>query len=343
MINGKNNSYINDIKARLIGIPLIALFIVIFVNTKRNCFVPEFWVDFFVTGIFTFIMWHGNRWISFYSHKKFPDLNYTFKRIALLVSGVVVFCIVSSIVLDAFFRKIIFKLPLSLEDTILNIQISLCISLFVMAIYESVFFFMKWKEAMMKTEELKKANLQNRFDALKTQVSPHFLFNSLNSLTSLIEEDQKKAISFVQELSQVYRYLLQSNEKHLTTLEDELSFIKAYLFLLQTRFGNNLIINIDVHEKVMQKKLPPLTLQLLIENAVKHNVISSAKPLTISIRSEKDELAIMNNLQEKTQIIPSGGFGLKNIELQYEQMYTKNISIEKTEFTFTVRIPLINT
>jgi sensor histidine kinase YesM len=213
----------------------------------------------------------------------------------------------------------------------------------ILAIYEGIYLFRKWKAATRESEQLKRERLQTQLDSLKNQVNPHFLFNSLNSLSSLIEEDAPKAQLFIHELARVYRYLLQSNDKELTDVKSELAFIDAYAFLLKTRFGNSISLDIRVSEAAKQYLIPPLTLQLLVENAVKHNVVSLARPLKISIYTEGgDKLIVSNNLQNKTTVVALSQMGLANIATKYHLLSGIKPKIEQTTTTFKVILPLLS-
>ncbi|RRB06618.1 sensor histidine kinase [Larkinella rosea] len=173
-------------------------------------------------------------------------------------------------------------------------------------------------EADLALQRMQQEKTEVQMRALQSQVNPHFLFNGLNTLSSLIDEAPRQASEFVDELSNVYRYLLRSNENELVTLHDELRFIRSYFHLLQTRFGHSVQLHVSVDEPKKSALLPPLTLQLLVENAVKHNVILPDQPLTIRIRTTGDDLLIVeNNLQRKNLRIESNGVGLSNIDYKY--------------------------
>jgi sensor histidine kinase YesM len=212
------------------------------------------------------------------------------------------------------------------------------------AINESIYFFSQYVQKSDEAEVMRKTELYNQFEKLRQQVNPHFLFNSLNSLSSLISEDQEKAESFVNEMSKVYRYVLKSNEQNLITLKGELQFIHSYFFLLQIRFSKGLTLSIDVDDQLHDYLLPPLTLQLLLENAVKHNIISATKPLQIEIYTNAEsQLVIKNNLQRKSGDVSSNKIGLANIAEKYLLMgLTGFNTIEENGF-FLVTLPLQKT
>ncbi|WP_338871955.1 histidine kinase [Spirosoma sp. SC4-14] len=207
--------------------------------------------------------------------------------------------------------------------------------------YEGIYSLQKWKQTHLDKEALRKANLQNQLDSLKSQINPHFLFNSLNSLSALITENPAQAELFVDEISSVYRYLLRNNEDKLTPLRDEMDFIESYVHLLKTRYGSGLQIQISVDSLYDDYLLPPLTLQILIENAVKHNMILAESPLEIDIYIENEELVVQNNLQRKTTKVDSNQIGLANIMAKYTLLGNYQILVQDDEDYFTVRLPLL--
>jgi LytS/YehU family sensor histidine kinase len=228
--------------------------------------------------------------------------------------------------------------------SIANFMQSILIVMLTVGAYEAIYFYQLLIKSEKEKEELLRANLQSQFDSLKGQVNPHFLFNSLNTLSSLISKDPLKAEDFVVELSTVYRYLLKSNEGELTTLKNELNFIQSFLHLLKTRFGNGLQEEIAVEDKYLLYQLPPLTLQMLVENAVKHNIIATAKPLKICILTTPDgKLTVKNNLQKKTHQVPSGKVGLANIISRYKLLKQPEVMVNETAADFIVTVPLIKT
>jgi LytS/YehU family sensor histidine kinase len=180
-----------------------------------------------------------------------------------------------------------------------------------------------------------------KYNALRNQLNPHFLFNALTSLNSLIFENQQLASDFLQQLSKVYRYVLQNKEKETVSLSTELDFISHYIFLLKTRFGNGIEFQIGLPEKAKEKEIVPVTLQILIENAMKHNVVSNEAPLRISISIDDKYLDIVNSVNKKTQVESSNKQGLENLKSLYQYLTDKPIDIIETDNLFQVRIPLI--
>lgn len=198
------------------------------------------------------------------------------------------------------------------------------------------------RRAERENWQLREEQMQSQLAYLKAQMNPHFLFNALNSLSATIRgEDKEEALSFVDKLSQVFRFSLQENERDLIPLEEELNLVKAYLFLLQKRFGEKLQIKIVLPPSVLQTQVPPLALQLLVENAVKHNIVAKKKPLRLVIQVKEDYLQVSNNYQPKQQKEESFGIGLSNLKKRYQLIAKKDLIIVQEEGDFIVNLPLI--
>lgn len=203
----------------------------------------------------------------------------------------------------------------------------------------AVMFFKNWKEAAVQQEKLKREQLALQYETLKSQVNPHFLFNNLNSLTSLISTNPEKAIDFVKKLSEVYRYVLDQKDQELTDLESELKFVESYVFLQKIRFGANLNVQIQVTAKNF--KVIPLSVQMLVENAIKHNEISDRNPLQIKIHTTDDHFLIVENQLQKKATSDRSGTGLQNIRERYEFFTRKRVTIFENLDRFLVSIPLL--
>ena len=201
-------------------------------------------------------------------------------------------------------------------------------------------FLKNWRQAALDAETSKKESAIARYESLKNQINPHFLFNSLNALTNLVYEDQDKAAKFIKQLSEVYRYVLDTREKEVVTLEEELRFVQSYLYLQQIRFGSSMKVNLRLEQ--VEGKVAPLALQLLLENAIKHNVISQEDPLSIEVYEQDGYICVENNLQKKTMISENGsGLGLENIRSRYRFLTDKEISISDAHGKFSVKLPII--
>jgi LytS/YehU family sensor histidine kinase len=205
----------------------------------------------------------------------------------------------------------------------------------------AVLFFKNWKTATIQQEELKRAHLALQYQSLKDQVRPHFLFNSLSSLAALINTDTEKATQFVHKLSDVYRYVLEQRENELVPLKDDLKFMEDYVFLQKIRFGDNLQVekNLDLD---MKRMVIPLSMQMLVENAIKHNEISKEHPLVIHIISTGNgHVIIKNNLQRRKVSEPSLGTGLENLRKQISYFSDDTLLVQEEADAFIVRMPTI--
>lgn len=232
---------------------------------------------------------------------------------------------------------------LEMENYKWALLVGLTADLIGSAFNEAIYSQQEWRRTQLEKEQLEKLHLQSQLDVLKNQINPHFLFNSLNSLSSLIGEDPGKAEEFVDKLSRVYRYILLHNGRDWVDLDTELAFIKAYFHLLQTRYGDGVQLTVSVSDAHFDRMLPPLTLQLLVENAIKHNVVHREKPLFIEIVSMGEtELEIRNNLQPKNkQLVLSHGVGLKNISERYHIANAGAPLVSEENGYFSVRLPLV--
>jgi len=213
------------------------------------------------------------------------------------------------------------------------------INLIIIFISYSRHFFLNWKNSVLNEERLKRESLALQYESLKNQVNPHFLFNSLNVLTSLIERDSEASIKYVKQLSDVFRYVLDQNVRELVPIKTELEFIRSYIFLQQIRFGANFNINISIREEDFN--IVPMSLQLLIENAVKHNEISDENPLMIKIYDEEQYVIVDNNLQPRNYLPESNQVGLKTLEFQYEFLSGKKVEVICEHNHFVVKLPKI--
>ncbi|MBE9586856.1 histidine kinase [Mucilaginibacter sp. JRF] len=199
----------------------------------------------------------------------------------------------------------------------------------------------KLQQTKLENEQFKQAHLRAQLLSLQQQISPHFLFNSLSTLKTIATDDDTK--NFVIQLSHVYRYLLNFNERQVSRLSEELAFIRSYLYILHQRFDTALQVSINVPERLMNCVIPPLSLQLLVENAIKHNAISPDQPLLLNVSiNQNDEIVVENNYQPKKIPAESTGLGLQNINDRFRLMFNREIRIDHTSEKFTVTLPLIS-
>lgn len=216
-------------------------------------------------------------------------------------------------------------------------------TLLIILIEVGIFFLRRWRRSLAELEKFKKENIQFQFEMLRAQVNPHFLFNSLNTLAGLIFTQPDNAGNFVRKLSTVYRNVIKNRQKEVISLGDELDHMQAYLDLMKLRFGPNLITNIDISDGYNSWFIAPMILQMLVENAVKHNVVTEKKPLTIwiSIEPESKYIVVKNNLQRKSTPRTPSGAGLRNIISRYAYIIDKEVQVNTKNGFFTVKVPIL--
>jgi hypothetical protein len=338
----------DDRKLMALMIPLLALLIPFVFFGLRLHRQPYFNHKIYITTLITTsVVWLGNRGIMIWSRTKYPLYEETKKRIKIQTVIMLFFTFFSTNMLGWSLKGYCdFEDPnfpgRSLGDILFNSNsASLFSTLAVAAIYESRYFMSQLRHSVEEKEMLKRESLMAQLNALKTQVNPHFLFNNLNTLCSIIPENPKQAVAFVQELSKVYRHILEVKDETSIPLREEMEVLQAYAFLLQTRFGENLQIEIKVPAANMEDKVVPLSLQLLMENAIKHNIVSQDRPLQILVTVKDGKLMVSNNLQKKNQLIESTGIGLNNIRNRYKMLTSQTVEVIELAESFSVSIPLI--
>lgn len=222
--------------------------------------------------------------------------------------------------------------------TLLKIMVSFIVAVLYGKIYDLVY---AKQTIEMENERLKNENLTWQYNTLVNQVNPHFLFNSLNSLSMLIrEKNNDDAITYISQMSDTYRYIMEEGNEELTSVEDELRFLEAYRYLLEIRYSGKLHIVTDIDKELYSLRIPPLSIQPLIENAVKHNTITSSQPLTISITSDGDYIIVSNPIRPKLQPEESTNIGLKNLSTRYELIVGRKVEVSREGGEFVVKLPL---
>lgn len=327
----------------LVGIPIIAFFIpILFFRATLKDGLAAFMPEFISSLVFTAAYWTVVRSIFIFMRRRFQGYQHAVRRILYTLGAILIaFFLVHSAV--GFLHDNFFPHPDQPGVTDFDYAVgSLTIVLLVSAIYESVYLYARWRESIVEQERLRRENIQSQLEGLKNQVNPHFLFNSLNTLIYIIPEDPQRAVQFVQKLSKVYRYILEIREKELIPLEEELTFLDSFIFLVQERFGENLRVDVEIPDAFLQARIIPLSLQILFENAIKHNVISEQRPLTIELFvDEEQHLVVRNNLQRKKQVLDSTRVGLDNIRSRYAFFTDEKVVISEDEAFFTVSLPLL--
>ena len=288
------------------------------------------------------LSWFGHAFIGNTIKIKYPEIKQTRTRILLLAFVLIPFMSFSVLIIFFIYDKLnILGYRINNKDLQLGLLVGFCVNLIFETLFEGEYLLGKYRESSDERNTLQGLAVQHEFDTLKNQVNPHFLFNCFNTLSSLITEDKQKAEAFLNELSKVYRYLLKNNDG-LSTVENEVKFIRSYYRLLQTRHGEAVQLNMEIDKRYDPYLLPSLSLQLLVENVVKHNVLSKNKPLMIEIfTTAGNKLVVNNNLQRRSIKAPSNRVGLDNIKAKYKLLDQHGFQVMENEKSFTVVLPLI--
>jgi sensor histidine kinase YesM len=302
------------------------------------------WTKYYQNMIFAVILYLVNAYWIQYLIVTYKQHLFSLKRFTIGISGNIVVSILG-IFLSRFVLVVVLeKMPLI--EFLTNerpgyYESSLIIAIIISLIFYGIWYYKYRQETKVKEQKIIAGTASAKFDALKNQLDPHFLFNSLNVLTSLIEEDPHQAQKFTTSLSKVYRYVLEQKNKDLISVEEELQFAKTYVKLLKMRFEDSIHLEIPEHSNNPEAKIIPLSLQLLLENAVKHNVVTSSKPLYIKVYEENGMLVVDNNLQEKQVVKKSSGVGLQNIRQRYGILTDRQVEVVKSNTDFRVKLPLL--
>lgn len=301
-------------------------------------------IQFLYTVVFVFAIMYANKYLFHVLSQFFDKDKFTLKRliVGLLSSFVVTLSVIFLLRIfeDVVIEKNSFSQFWSKENTLSYIVI-MVITFIAVLLFNMFYYYKIYNENRVKEQKIIAGTASAKFESLKNQIDPHFLFNSLNVLSSLIEENPQNAQRFTISLSKIYRYVLEQKDKELVSLEEELSFAKTYMNLLKMRFENSLFYELPEIATNSDVKVIPLSLQLLLENTVKHNVVSEKKPLHIRIFVEDNYLAIQNDFQKKEVLQDRQGVGLQNIINRYGIITNRKVLINQTEQTFTVKIPIL--
>lgn len=323
---------------RIIGIPLVALALATLFDDQ-----PLSPFGYAITVLITGVIWQGCFVIINHFRKRLPGFEWTARRIAVTILTMCVYIVavdyITCTVLDA----------LGIQENAYangewkgNLIKCFGTTALIGTLYEAGYFFAMWKRQAIEAEALKSRQLRAELDILRNQVSPHFLFNSLNTLLALIPGEPDQAMRFTKALSQVYRYILQHKDQEVVELGTELDFTEAYIHLMKVRFEESLRINVNVDEEHRRTLVAPLTLQLLLENALKHNVASLAHPLTVDIHVEQGRtLVVRNDLRRRKGAVEGTGTGLSNVKQRYAILSDRPVDVIETREHFLVALPLL--
>ncbi|RZK47017.1 MAG: sensor protein lytS [Pedobacter sp.] len=306
--------------------------------------VPWYLALLTITGI-TLLIWEGNRILEPLIRKVIrADLHKVRFTIYFFLAGnivatfatILMVWITGVLVLD-------YKLADNVQPFKLNLIYATLVNLFFHLLNTILLYFNNYKKQWKEAEELRRISTQAQLQLIKNQVNPHFLFNNLNVLSAMVIRENPDANKFIEEFAKVYRYVLSNQESELVLLKHELEVIQPYVYLLNKRFANGLIVEIDVHDRYAVRYVIPVALQMLVENAIKHNVVSVSRPLTVKIFVSRDGyLTVKNNLQPKQTTEPSLRIGLNNISKRYQLVNGSDIEIIKTDTDFEISIPLLH-
>jgi two-component system LytT family sensor kinase len=317
-------------------------FLIRAVITHHSIGLKAYLSGFIYSFIVSFCIYYFNIRIVETFQDRYKDSDKHFKRI--LIELVITTCLsaaVISIVLSIFLYFSGYKWEHAASGFFDNIVVAIIVNTIVVAITEILYFFRKWKNSLIESEQLKRQTIESQYAALTSQINPHFLFNSLNTLGSLIQSDPAKALVFNREFSKIYRYVLDTKDKLVVSLDEELNFLNSYFNLQKIRFDKGLHYSIEIDGACLELYLPALSLQLLIENAIKHNEISEDNPLKIVISATGEELKVINNFQPIDKEKHEEGIGLKNLTERYAH-YSQIKPVFKVENNqYIAIIPLI--
>ncbi|WP_420571475.1 sensor histidine kinase [Kordia sp.] len=294
-----------------------------------------------ISLFFSTANWFTIRFIFIILRKNFPEIEHVGKRILCLFFSIIISVTSIDVIGGLFFGYLLGGTYHFTERYKVLLPI-IIITIMVMAIYEAVYFYIQLKKSIREEEQAKQVVVLAQLDALRNQAQPHFFFNSLNTLRDIIDQNSKEdAKQFVDKLSDVYRFILDSGDVNVIPLRDELKFARAYIHIQSERFGDNLKLNWQLPETALDLMIVPMSLQLLLENAIKHNVISRSKPLTINVDVKEGYLVVHNKIQPKSTQLPSTKLGLINIEKRQALISNKLPKVVNNGKEFIVSIPLL--
>jgi LytS/YehU family sensor histidine kinase len=335
---------VNDIGFRLILIPFFGIMIPI-VTGLIDQSTYSLWqtkLSYLYTIGIAFIIWQGNRFLLFTLRTYFDWFNRPVRKIVALVLAISFYTIPVSVLLIVGWFHIFAEGRVDWNIVSLNALIIMIAVLFIVHVYETVFLVKEAETEKVQRAQTERAKAEAELEALKNQIDPHFIFNSLNTLSHLIEEKPAKAKQFNDDLADVYRYILTNKARDLVLLREEMEFLKGYFSLLKIRFEEAIQLDITVPESQLDQFLvPPISLQILVENAIKHNEFSDNEPLMIVITLQEEVIIVHNNLRKKQLRKSSSGIGLRNLNERYILTTSNFISITEGDKFFTVRLPVL--
>lgn len=336
---------LNDTVIRLVLIPFFGLVIPNITGMIDNgrYSAPELLAAYLYFIFIAFAIWQGNRYLLFRLRLRFSWLSQpVYKVLALVVSNIFYTIPISVGLMTMWY---VFAQHSAADWNVIFKATALCVVcvVFITHTYETVFLIKSWGTDKSKGEQLAKAKIEAELEALKNQIDPHFLFNSLNTLSHLIGQDQTKAKRFNDDLAEVYRYILSNKERNLVLLDEELQFAERYFSLLRIRFGDAVRLTVERDAGTEDLLIPPISLQILLENAVKHNAFSDEQPLVIGIGIRGATVVVSNQIRPKETAGHSSRIGLRNLNERYRLITGKELTVQNDDAVYTVTLPLLRT
>ena len=331
--------------AVLIGAPLLGIIIpnISGLITNGRYTLAELLLCYLYFITIAFIVWQGNMWLMHFIRKRYEWRSNQYYKIILIlfISNVVYSGLVSALLLDIW--RTFSKETYTGWGTIVNTSLIIIIAAsFITNIYEIIFLNKEREYNMTRAEQLNIAKAQAELEALKNQIDPHFIFNSLNTLSFLITRDPLNARLYNDTLAKVYRYILGNKDKDLVLLREEVEFISNYFYLLKIRFSEAINMEIEINDLAAEDFLiPPISMQALVENAIKHNEFTDINPMTINVSVSSNYVVIKNPIKPKNYASPTSRIGLNNLDNRYKLITKRNIIIENNFKFFTVKLPIL--
>lgn len=286
-------------------------------------------------------LWKGNQYLGWFVGRRFPWVANPKRTLVVAIVSSVIYSVIATILVYYIYLGLLLDLPFfsNIGRFASQIFFTVVIAIVITMTFYLAYFFKWWRISIVNEEQLKQEAIQLRYNALRNQVNPHFLFNSLSVLSALVDTDSKKAQRFIRKFSDIYRYVLEQRDKELVPLKVELDFIESFVDLNLVRHEDNLKVDFLIDN--FEGLIVPMSLQILIENCLKHNVVSSDMPLEIKILREGDYIIVENKMQEKSVIQSAGGIGLETMKKRYQYLSSKPIIVDNSNGVFRVKIPIL--
>tara|TARA_B100000787_G_scaffold159269_1_gene137257 strand:- start:2946 stop:4283 length:1338 start_codon:yes stop_codon:yes gene_type:complete len=333
-------------KAFFIGMLIfLVLSLIQYINGYNEFTISGLVHGFAINQLFSIVLYLTNSFFNDFLIRKYKNDLFLIKNLFKAVFGGICVTLISIVLLRLFTKVIIYEVSLAhfiANEKIEYYYLALIISAVVVSIFYAFYYYKYKQESKVQEQKIIAGTASAQFDALKNQLDPHFLFNSLNVLTSLIEENPEAATKFTTALSKVYRYVLEQKNKDVVTVAEELKFAQLYMSLIAMRFEDSIVFSMPTKLSNPDAKVVPLALQLLLENAVKHNQVTPKNKLYITIEERNGNLVVKNNVQPKQIIKDSSGVGLQNITQRYKLLTQKPVLISKTAQEFSIAIPMLS-